>query len=145
MDMDKSDLKVRRQWLFLLFLSMAFSAAQTLWQWKHDRSLFRLIPAVQYASVAISLASSWLFGWILYRCIYRKPGTKLITLVIAVTALSLLSTPILYLSGKLPLYVPYYWIYTVAGCVMGFCWLIVSWKMRKINKRLKKLSVKSAN
>lgn len=139
--MNERDLKVRRQWLIVFFLSIAISPLYPFLEGKYNFSV-PFTPAVRYIGHFISLVGGWIVSWIMYRCVYRKPGTKFLSFTIALTALGLISTPIIYLSGMLPMpvYIPYYQIYILATNVMGFCWLVVCWRMRKVNRRLKQLS-----
>lgn len=151
--MNENDRKVRKQWLILLVLSVLLANANSLLQMQYDPlystrdpSLDQLMSLVKYGIATFGLLSSLIFGWIAYRCAYKKPGTKLLTFFLLLTVSSIAITPILYLTGKMrpPVYIPYYGLYLLVTQGMGLLWLIASWKMRQINKKLQALSKQSS-
>ncbi len=138
--MNENDLKIRKQWLVIWILSMSISFITMLLQMLFDHSP-NLPPVVQYWIGAISLLSIGALNYVAYRCIYKKPGTKLLTLFLIFSVIALPVTPILYLKGQLePLpYIPYYGVFLLMSEVIGIVWIIVCWRMRKANKRLQAL------
>ncbi|HAB99954.1 MAG TPA: hypothetical protein DCE71_09050 [Parachlamydiales bacterium] len=139
--MNEKDIKIRKQWLGLLVLSIVINSVSSLLQSRLNPALNQ-IPQIQYISFFIPLIISIVFGYALYHCIYKKPGTKLLTFCLIATAVSMVTTLLLFLTGKVPLptYIPYYSVYLIASQILGVCWIVLCWKMLKINKRLKKLS-----
>jgi len=122
-------------------LSMLTTIANTLLQLRFDPSL-NIIPQVRYLGFAFSLLGVLVFGFVVYHCTYKKPGTKLLTFCLILTVISLAVTPILYLSGKLhpPAYIPYYGAYLLMTQGMGILWVVACWRIRKVNKRLQALA-----
>jgi len=143
--MDENDKRVRKQWLVIWALSVVNSVANILLQLRFDPSL-EMLSQARSVVTALTLLFVGVFGLITYRCVYRKPGTKLLTFCLILTALALASTPILYLTGKLslPTYIPYYGVYLMVTQGIGALWLVVCWKMRKVNKKLQVLSKQPA-
>ena len=137
--MNDSDRKVRKQWLIILGLSLVFSTLTNLFYIKNPWLV--MLPMAHYGFAAATFLFQLVISYVFYRCIYKKPGTKLLFLFLIFTIASVLITPILYLSGliKPPSPAPYYGIYLTLNEGMGIWWSIVCWKMRKINKRLKAL------
>lgn len=138
--MNENDKKVRKQWLIIWVLSLLISVIGIILQQIFDSSLNKL-PLVKYVTSAASLLSMLVFSFASYHCIYKKPGTKLLTFILIMTAISLALTPIFYLNGKIPPpdYIPYYGFFVFVSEGLSICWLIVSWRMRKINKKLQAL------
>lgn len=71
--------------------------------------------------------------YIYYRCAYRRPGTKLLTLILYTLPFSILFQGVQVALGNLPFFIsglhplqliPTIWLYAL------------SWKLRKINKKL---------
>ena len=139
--MNENDKKIRKQWLIVLILSITIPIVKILLQMRYD-PLFAMFPRAQYASAALSLLAQIGFGYIVYYCAYKKPGTKILTFCLVMTAISLVVTPVLYLSGKIPppVYIPFYGIYVLVTQGFGVLWGVACWKMRAINKRLQALS-----
>lgn len=143
--MNDADIKIRKQWLLCYTFGMLLSSFSLLLQGSKDPTL-DLFPMGRYGYVSITLLAYGVFGYIFYRCAYKKPGTKLLMTCLLLTIPSLVLTPILYLKGiiKAPAYIPYYGTYLTLSQGVGFWWVIASWRMRKVNKRLQKLSAPSA-
>ncbi len=137
--MDQNDIKVRKQWLGMLILNMLInSGSALLHMWLNPA--YDHMPQLRYVSLSISLIGTVGFGYCLYRCIYKKPGTKLLTFCLIMTVVSLAATPLLYVNGKMiPDYIPYYGFYLTVTHILGFCWIFFCWKMLKTNKKLKKV------
>jgi len=95
--MSEKDIKIRRQWFGLLILNMLINSGGVFLQtWLNPA--FNHIPQLRYVTFSISLISSMAFGYGLYRCIYKKPGTKLLTVCLIMTVACLVITPFLYLN-----------------------------------------------
>jgi len=139
--MNEYDGKVRKQWLGVYILSTGIGAILNfLNMWLEPT--FNQLPLLRNLFIGFNVLFLFIFSYIGYRCIYKKPGTKLLTFCFTMTAISLVITPVLYLSGKIhfPAYIlPYQTIYLFLTQGMGFAWLFVSWRMRKTNKRLQAL------
>lgn len=132
--MNENDIQIRKQWLIMWIISSLIGLSTTLLEMLNEhRSAFIAI---------ISLLSIGAFSMITYHCIYKKPGTQLVTFLILFTISNFVITPILYLKGKIqpPAYIPYYGAYVVLTQLTGLAWIVVCWRMRKTNKRLKQLS-----
>lgn len=138
-----NDQKIRKQWLIVWIISTAINFITTLLRVLFDQSL-SAFPLIQYGSAALSFLSLAAFSYAAYRCIYKKPGTKLLTFFLALTIISLVAMPILYLSGKLqpPAYLPHYGSYLFVTQLIGLIWVVVCWRMRQTNKRLQALDTK---
>lgn len=143
--MIEGDKKIKNQWLLMLALSMFISSVNSLLPFWFEPSLKPFILA-KYLSSAFVLLSVFGMGYVLYYCIHKKPGTKLLTFCLIMTVTSLVITPILYFRGQLilPNYFPYYGAFVFLSQVSGFLWGIVCWRMRKLNKKLQVLSRNSA-
>ena len=100
---------------------------------------------LRVGAAALPILSALAFGWIAFHCAYRKPGTKFLIFILILSGCGFVSTPIFYFSGHLPAppYIPYFGTYLLLSQAIGIYWVFLSWKMRKINKRLKGLAVES--
>lgn len=138
--MNENDLKIRKQWLVMWILSMSISFITMLLRLLFDHTP-NLPPAVHYLTGTISILAIGAFNYVAYRCIYKKPGTKLLTFSLIFSVITLPVTPILYLKGQIePLpYIPYYGAFLFMTEVIGAVWIVVCWRMRKANKRLQAL------
>ena len=102
---------------------------------------FDHMPQLRYIAFTISFIGTMSFGYAMYHCIYKKPGTKLLTFCLIASVATLAANPLLYLNGKMPLpnYIPYYSSYLIFTQALGLGWTFLCWKMLKINKELKRL------
>ena len=139
--MIENEKRIRKQWLIMLILSGLITMAVTVLQQRFDPSL-NTIPQARYWVTAVSLLSSLVFGFVSYHCIYKKPGTKLLIFCLILSLGSLVINPILYLSGRLnpPAYIPYYGAILLMTQGTGILWIVVCWRMLKVNKRLQAVS-----
>ncbi|GEM_PF-1545308 len=136
--MDPIDLKIRRQWLAVWMGSLGIGLLNAWLQMRYQLNLG--IPSiVAYATAGCGAASLVLYAWISHTCIYKKPGTKLLSFLIVLTAVSLVASPVLYWTGiwPAPPHIPYYAAYLAGSQVLGALWLIACWRMRKTNKKLR--------
>lgn len=134
--MDEKDRKVRKQWLYLLITLSTSYALYTLFQ--SPLASVQLPLLFKYSLIAYMVVVPLVIYFMLYRCAYKKPGTKFLTFL-------LISAPIVYIGGsiatileKLPL--PndaWSWAYTIFQSGLGIWWYFLHWKMRAINKKLK--------
>ena len=132
--MDENDLRIRKHWLIMWAVSMLTAVAnQLLLVLFNDSSSWSVIPALVVAPAA---------GFVLYHCVYKKRGTKLLIFCLIFTAASLLINLIFYLSGKLnpPAHIPYYGTFLLMTQGMGILWMIVCWRMLKVNRKLRAVS-----
>ena len=135
--MNHADNKIRKQWLLCYGLSMMAFLCGLIFQVRNDPML-DLLPQGRYGHALSTLFVYCVFGYITYRCAYKKPGTKLLMTCLVLVVPSLIITPILYLKGIIqpPAYIPYYGVYLLASQGLSVWWVIASWRMRKVNKRL---------
>jgi len=138
--MDENDKKVRKQWLIVFIVSILINSIVTSLQFLFDPALANP-PLVKPIVMTFVLLGIGTFSFILYRCIYKKPGTKLLVFCLIMTTITLVMTPILYLTGKAqpPPHIPYYGAYIIVTQAMGIVWIVLCWRMRKTNLRLQAL------
>lgn len=136
--MNEVDRQTRKRWLILLVLSVLNSVFAFLLEFKYNPVNQNIPPNLLYWMLLVSVCSAGGFAYITYRCAYKKPGTKLLTVFLVLSVLVLAINPILYLTGKLPVptYIPYYQIYLFSTQVFGVVWLGTCWQLRKLNRRL---------
>jgi len=138
--MSENDKKIRKQWLILWIYSLTVTVSALLLQQLLDPALDQIPSMVRYGMCMGSLLGVCGYGFISYHCIYKKPGTKFLVFFLILTAISLVSTPIFYLIGALRAdYIPFYGAFVLVGQGVALWWFIISWKMRKVNKRLQKI------
>ena len=139
--MNQNDNRIRKQWLLCYAFGLLLSIFSLTLQAGKDPTL-DLFPMGRYGYVIVVLLAYVLFGYIFYRCAYKKPGTKLLMTCLVFTIPSLVLTPILYLKGiiRAPAYIPYYGAYLLLSQGLGVWWVIASWRMRQVNKRMRNLS-----
>ena len=77
------------------------------------------------------LASGVVWLYIIRRCAYQKPGTKILNFLIVVAILSFLFYPMWFLFKKIELN-----IFMGIDSVIWMCWLYLAVQMRKINKKI---------
>jgi hypothetical protein len=131
--MNESDQKIRKQWLVIWVLSMLTGTIPVMPQ------IYFLVGLLGFFVIFLLFGLCWFF---MYRCIYKNLGTKLLIFCLVATAVSLVITPIQYLSNMLiaPSYIPhpYYGVYILVNEGVGIGWFIACWRMRTLNKRLQK-------
>ena len=137
--MDEKDAKIRKQWLWMYVLNLVQSAAWfalLAWNPVVDGVVISRYP--MFIGGVIGLVG---FAYPAYHCIYKKPGTKLVTFYLAVGALSLLMNALFAMLGKLPPtdHIPYYKAMQPISYVIAVCWFVTSWKIRAVNKKLRAL------
>jgi peptidoglycan/LPS O-acetylase OafA/YrhL len=138
--MNEEDKKIRKYWFGLLWGLYALNAITTVFlQLYFDFSTGAVSGNIRYWTVAFSLLYMLASNYILYRCAYKKPGTKFLTVCLIITVISLVGMPIAYFFGKLYPYdqIPYYGVYLFLTEVAGVFWALLCWKMRKLNKKLR--------
>jgi hypothetical protein len=133
-----SDTSIRYQWLGLLAWSTFLSLLTSFMTLRNEPTV-SLNPSILYGVIGLILVSTFGISYLLYHCVYKKPGTKLLIFSLILSALCLLTTPVLIFTGKLqaPAYFPYYGAYTLITQLVGIWGFVISWKMLKINRRLK--------
>lgn len=136
--MNKNDQKIRKHWLVTWGFVLAFAFLNNLLAVLFYPAL-NAISQIQYLSIAFGLVGTLAFGYITYRCVYKRPGTKLLIFCLIMTSGSLLINPILLFTGHLniPTYIPYSGIIFLASQGAGVLWFIACWRMLKVNKKLK--------
>lgn len=143
--MSENDKRIRKHWLIMWALSMVIAITNHLLLVLFDPSL-RAVPQLQHWSSAFALVGIIGFSFVTYHCIYKKPGTKLLIFCLILTAANLPINLILYLTGKLnlPAYIPYYTAFLLMTQGTGILWLLVCWRMLKVNRKLQGASKLSA-
>jgi hypothetical protein len=140
--MNENDKKVRKQWFIVFIVSVLINCITTTLQILFDPNTAN-IPLVKPIFMTVSLSILVTFNFIFYRCAYKKPGTKLLVFFLIMTIITLVITPIFYLTGKIqpPPHIPYpyYEIYVIMTQAMGGIWIVLCWRMRKTNLRLQEL------
>ncbi len=133
--MDENDAKVRRQWLIVFILNMVNSAL-----WCTLNAFFNPLSAQVSGVFTLmgGLAGLIGVGYPIYRCIYQKPGTKLVTALLIICVLSFLSMPVLLFSGKMtpPYTIPFYGVLQAISYLISICWIVACWRIRKVNRKL---------
>ena len=138
--MNENDINTRKQWLVVWILCILMSFVAIIIQLLLGDPPV-MPPQFRYIIIGLTLFYFGILAFISYRCIYKKPGTKFLTFIIISSMFSLVSTPIFYLSGKMPPvdYIPHYGSFLIVSLLMNVLWLIACWRMRKTNKRLQAL------
>lgn len=138
--MSEKDQKVRKQWLAILVLLPLLSLSYNGHYFTHDPSMDIFPVWYKYTLASLVMFIPLLFNYILYRCAYKKPGTKLLTVLFFLAPLSLAAGIWAYVSGKAPMPSnPLLWSYTWVSYGLTVLWWVLNWKMRKINKQLQRV------
>jgi uncharacterized membrane protein len=141
--MNESDKRIKKQWLIIWGLCLLISTISSFLYMRYNPFL-NGISQILYASFLFLGTLGWNFA--LYYCIYKKPGTKLVTFCLILTALSLATNLFLYLTGRLPLqhaHFPYYKTLVLTSQGIGVLWMVACWRMRRLNKKLQVQSILS--
>ena len=140
--MTEKDLKIRKQWFAILVIMPTLGVAYNSYYFANDASMEILPVWYRYTFVSLVIFGSLIFNYLLYRCAYKKPGTKFLSVLLVLTPLSLVGGIWAYISGSVPMpSSPLLWGYTWFANGMAIVWCVLNWKMRSINKRLQKLKV----
>jgi hypothetical protein len=136
--MNQKDLKIRKQWLALTVFLPLLGLVYNGYHFSHD-PLMDLLPVwYKYVLISSIVFSPLLFNYALYKCAYKKPGTKLLSILAVLTPVSLAGSIWAYVSGAVPMpNNPLLWSYIWVSHGLGIYWWVLNWKMRSINKRLK--------
>lgn len=138
--MNEKDKKVRKLWLISFIVIVIANIT-------YELSIVYTSPQVTggpiWIAAAIITAISALIIFLLYRCAYKKPGTKLLTFFLILTAFSFVLNLSLWFFEKLPSYY-YKWTDASRGPLLTALiqqlaapWLFVlNWEMRTINKKI---------
>ncbi len=137
--MNENEVITRKQWLTVLIASGVLNLCYFASQTPGNPAYSQFPEWVSYLILAINGLSLLLFSYIFYRCIYRKPGTKLLMFILITAPIAMFAAILGYISGKVPL--PsntWLWAHTLVSNVLGVWWYILNLKMRRINKKLQK-------
>lgn len=128
--MTDKDRFIRKLWLLSLVIisigNLIYSYSQQMSDTSNSQNIFML--AVSGITVFI-----WIFVY--YMCAYRKPGTRLLTFTLFMVPLSLAINAMLVTSKIIPLEKS--GLYPLQ-LILAIWMYILTWKMRKINKKLQK-------
>lgn len=142
------EMKVRKRWLWLVKLMAGFTAisyiiiALGMSGSTEVRSSAEILGSFAIALfVALSQTVTY---YILYRSAYKKPGTKYLTFVLFVSFISEISEFVQL--WKSPEYGLLHGDFSLEHClkigfilcciVLTICWFVVSFQLRKINKKI---------
>jgi len=136
--MDPKDSLIRKQWMALFLFGLVRSGVEIFLQMQFEPTLVE--RPIWFLPWTLFVFIGW--SWGMYYYIYRKPGTKILMVCLALSTLSLFY-PFLFWSGKMPLpvYISYPNLYFALSEGICVLWLIALWRMRKVNLKLKNLSV----
>ena len=140
--MSEKDEQFKERWFTILWSFTALNAILTIISHLYfNPGLKTFVPVFRHLMLGVSLAIVFVFGYLLYRCSCKKPGTKLLTFSLVCTGISTIFMPIFFLSGWEPLYfqIPYFGAFFASSEAIGILWGYVCWRMRGINKKLKAL------
>lgn len=134
LSMEREDKLIRMQWLIGLAASATIGLGYDIYevQCMPSRALF---PYYRLILVTLFLVGVLGFSFLLYRCAYRKPGTKLLFLVLLINGCSLIFSPLAFFS-KIPLPSQISGSRFFLSMVMGGIWFVLCLRMRRLNQRL---------
>lgn len=139
--MNDADLKVRKQWLFWLFGLTLVNIVSFLIDFP-ARTLSGSILTKSLLLVQ-AIGCPLVYNYILYKCAYKKPGTKLLSFIIVASpilfVIGIFMFGFLIMKGDMPGPSPLSWIMMILNQVLFFRWYYVCFKMKKINLRLQEL------
>lgn len=142
--MNEQDRQIRRQWWTVWIVSMLFGFFGLLLQIKYIYSVV-MPPNAQYGILIGFFIVMGGLSMACYHCIYKNPGTKFLTFLLLMAVLNLLAIPVFYLKGfmapQLP--IPYFGLIQIISHCLTLCWMIVCWRMRKVNKKLQTLTLEN--
>lgn len=134
--MNQEDIKIRKLWLILVLVNL-LNLLPGYFFIRNDSNLSLtaqwVIPSIMIYVSAIYFA----FSYLLYRCAYKKPGTKFLTFILVSCVLSWISMGVQWARGSIDWNTPFHWTINVIQQILGICWFFLTWKMRVINKKLK--------
>lgn len=134
--MNRDEEKIRKGWITLFLFMITTHFIQNLWlQPPAAPGVPDWVPRLVWA---ISTFGSLLFSYAMYRCIYRKPGTKLLTFLLYVQPISLGAMILFYAFGVIPI-PPSSWAYkayVVFDTALLIWWYTFSLKMLPLNRKL---------
>ncbi|PIS02042.1 MAG: hypothetical protein COT85_07850 [Chlamydiae bacterium CG10_big_fil_rev_8_21_14_0_10_42_34] len=138
--MNEQDNKTRKTWITLLIITtianISYSTINFFTAPVHT-ALQNATPQYSLFVISISIVGALLTGYIMYRCAYKKPGTKLLTFMIYSTPITYAATILMWMLGKLPELTPTYSLYLAASTALTVWWYTLHLKMRAINRQLK--------
>lgn len=141
--MDEKDAKIRKQWLVVYSLNMIQSAFWFVLALFFNPQLAGL-DYNPYPGLIGGFVTVFGMGYVMYHCIYKKTGTKLVTFLLIIAFLGLFVTPVLLITGKMnSLYpIPYFGVLQAFSYLLGVCWIAVCWRIRKVNQKLRVATIK---
>lgn len=140
--MTESEIKTRKQWLTVLIVSGVMNVCYFAFHTLGDPAYSEFPNWVKQIILAINFTSILAFSYILYRCIYQKPGTKMILFLLIVAPIVMSVSILGYLFGKVPM--PsniWLWAHFLLSNGLGIWWYILNLKMRQINKKAQERAV----
>lgn len=137
-------MKVRKQWLTTLILLTIIHFFYFCFHTPQPNEAPKWLNQFMFANLLIT---PLIFNYIIYRCAYRKPGTKLLTFLMVIGPIVYLGSLAAYFFGKIP--IPpntwWYWPYNVLDYALVAWWYLLHWKLRPINKRMQYLKKIESN
>lgn len=142
--MNDTDLNVRKQWLILLF-GIAFLNILLFFLIMSKEATPFLSEGVRVLLYVMNVVLlPLIYNYLIYRCAYKKPGTKLLSFI-------LIASPIVFVwgggmliynlkQGFIPNPSALYWILQILAEVAFARWYFLCYKMKKINQRLQKIT-----
>jgi hypothetical protein len=117
LQLTKNEIRWRKAWLWLLIL--------------YPLVHFLFTPWLGFGLLLIDIGYSTLFSYIFYRCAYKKPGTRLLTLALILAPASFAAEIWAIANGVLR---------ESAAIMLAFLvlWAFLCLQMRRINKKLQK-------
>ena len=136
--MTEEQMKTKKQWLQAIFTIVGFNAIYSLYFTKNDL-LFNAMPfwLKVYVIVCTFILPLGLY-YLIYRCAYKKAGTKLLMFFLIFTPITVIGTVVASVMGKVP-FPSGFWPWTFYAISMGLTlwWYVMNWKLRAVNKVLK--------
>lgn len=138
--MTEEEKKFKNRWFTILWSFALFNLISMIISQIYFNPPMDLLPAgTRYISLATCLFITLGFSYLLYRCSCKKPGTKLLAFSLTMTVISMAFLPVysFFKPGLFPFHLPYYKAFIVLTQSSGILWIWLTWKMRKINKKLR--------
>ncbi len=134
--MNQEDIKIRKHWMFLL-LANFLNLLPIYFLMSKDLNFASMPQGALPFIIAFQSIIYFGFSYLLYRCAYKKPGTKLLTFILFSSVLGWISLAAQWVRGSIGWNNPFHWTVTLVQQIVGVYWFFLNWKMRLINKKLK--------
>lgn len=134
--------KIRKQWLILLLASMGFALVSMLLNFFYSPLKEIRSEAYIYFPVISGIVVGFGYNYLIYRCAYKKPGTRMLTFLLFYTPISTIySIYTIYIAPPefIPMY-PLFWVTGTIGTGLSVWMYVLNWKLRKVNLELKQVN-----